>query len=234
MKIGLCGGTFDPIHTGHMIMGDETCDVLGLQSVLYIPAKIPPHKRGVSITAAEHRFAMVRLAVQGNEKFYASDLELKRDGPSYTVRTLEYLRDIGPDNEYYFIMGQDAFLEIETWHRFKDVFDLCRLVIVTRPGSQPVEARRFGAVVRNILLNNVITLKGSGETDRSLLQTNWRMCFLPIPDLHVSSSDIRRRIREGRTIRYMAPAAVRTYIMDNGLYTEKNQGVINEYTVDER
>ncbi|MGB3975793.1 MAG: nicotinate-nucleotide adenylyltransferase [bacterium] len=234
MKIGVCGGTFDPIHMGHMIMGEEACDILGLQSILYIPAKIPPHKRGISITPAEHRLAMVKLAVQDNRKFCASDLELMREGPSYTVQTLEYLRDSNPCDEFYFIMGQDAFLEIETWHRFQDVFDLCRLVIVTRPGSPEVAVEHFGAIVRNLIVNDSVLLKDNWEAGRFLLQKAWRMCFLPIPALHVSSSEIRRRIREGRSIQYMVPATVRDYIVDNNLYKEKKPGVVNEYSADER
>lgn len=220
MKIGLCGGTYDPIHTGHMIMGEEARDVLDLQSVLFIPAKIPPHKRDMKITSPEHRLAMVELAVRNHTSFSSSDLELKRDGPSFTVQTLEYLRTTRPDDELYFVMGQDAFIEIETWHRFKDVFDLCRLVIVTRPGSPPVEPRRFSAAVRRFFPDDAITLKGSPDTGRDLLQTNWRICFLPIPALHISSSEIRCRIREERSIRYLVPAPVRTYIRNKNLYKD--------------
>ena len=221
MNIGVCGGTFDPIHLGHLIMGEEVCDVLGLQSVWYIPAKIPPHKRGISITPAEHRLEMVKLAVQGNAKFHASELELMREGPSYTAQTLEYLRCRNPDDEFYFIMGQDAFLEIETWHRFQDLFNLCRLVIVTRPGSPPVEAKRFGSVVQKLLSNNVILLKDSSKSDQNLLQTAWRICFLPIPALYISSSDIRCRVKEGRTIQYMTPLTVQEYIRNKRLYKEE-------------
>jgi nicotinate-nucleotide adenylyltransferase len=220
MKIGLCGGTYDPIHTGHMIMGEETGDVLGLQSILYIPAKLPPHKRDMKITPSEHRLAMVQLAVRNHKIFSASDLELKREGPSFTVQTLEYFRKTCPDDDFLFVMGQDAFIEIETWHRFEDVFDLCRLVIVTRPGSPLVEPRLFTSAVRRFFPDDVVFLEGSPDTDRNRLQTNWRLCFLPIPALHISSSDIRRRIREGRSIRYLVPGSVRRYIRNNNLYKD--------------
>ncbi len=217
MNIGICGGTFDPIHLGHLLIGEQVGTVLNLQKVIYIPAKMPPHKLDNRITPCKHRLAMLRIATDGNEKFDVSDLELLRSGPSYTVTTLEYFKERWPDSSLFFLMGQDTFNEIETWHRFEDIFRLSRIVVVNRPGSIALQKDQFSHVVQDYIRNGMIEFNAV-ESDQALLDRDWRICGFAISALDISASEIRKRVEKGRSIRYLVPEPVRGYIEDNRLY----------------
>ncbi len=217
MRIGVCGGTFDPVHYGHLIAGAETADVLGLERVIYIPAKRPPHKTNAVITDALHRMNMLRIALGNNSQFDTNDMEIKRSGLSYTVQTMEKLKKENPPKEFYFIMGQDAFLELETWYRYQELFSWCRVVVVTRPDSEKIEKKRFSSILQE-LINTRSVWCGFYDLSLVRLSENWRICFLQIPGMHISGSDIRTRVKSGRSIRYLVPEGVWDYIHKHELY----------------
>ncbi|MBN1879412.1 nicotinate-nucleotide adenylyltransferase [bacterium] len=222
MRIGICGGTFDPIHTGHLLVGQEAGERLSLDKVIYIPAKIPPHKLDARITHAEQRLKMIRLAIRGNALFDVDDLEVMRAGPSFTIETLEYLTDRYPGSDLFFLMGQDTFIEIETWHRYADLFDLCRIVVVTRPGTGKINSSQYIDPVRDYLLNATIRLDDPSMAEQNgLASLDWKVCLMTIPALDISASQIRLRVSQNRSIRYLVPELVRKHIEHTGLYQSK-------------
>ncbi len=201
MKIGILGGTFDPVHLGHLIIAEETMSSLGLDRVIFVPAGDPWMKAGISISPGPNRLAMILAAVAGNPAFHASPVELDRSGPSYTVDTLEELQeDYGPQTEYFFIIGADALMDFGQWRKPERVLELCTLAVVGRPAQEAL--------------------------DLSLLETNLpgignRVEIVYDVAISVSSTDIRDRIAEDRSIRYLVPPAVESYIREHGLYKEK-------------
>ncbi len=199
-RIGVMGGTFDPIHLGHLIAAESVRDGFHLHRVLFVPAGTPPHKTERRVAPAEHRLAMVRLAVAGNPGFEVSTIETDRPGASYTVDTVRSLRrEMPPQTKLYFITGADAVLEILTWKDPFEIFRHCDLVAVTRPGYDAAALDRM-----------VGTLAGSGGAVHRLV----------IPEVSISSSEVRERVREGRSIRYLVPDAVGEYIWRTGLYQD--------------
>jgi nicotinate (nicotinamide) nucleotide adenylyltransferase/non-canonical purine NTP pyrophosphatase (RdgB/HAM1 family) len=195
-RLGVFGGTFDPVHVGHLIAAAEVQSALRLDAVLFVPAADPPHKRGVRKTPADHRTAMLALAIAGNAWFAISRADLDRPGPHFTVHLLELLRDENPDAKLFFLLGTDSLAELLTWHAPERLGGLATLVVVSRPGEQPdmgaLEARIPG--LRADLENVSMPLVG------------------------VSATDIRARVRSGRTIRYQVPDRVAEYIARHGLY----------------
>lgn len=222
MKTGLLGGTFDPIHWGHLIVAEEAADVIGLDRVIFIPARIPPHKIGQSISATQHRMKMVESAIADNSRFEVSDYEVSRPGPTYTVETVQAFKQLYPNDQIYFIMGHDSFLEIETWYQYPELFSLCRLIVVIRPGTPPVQWQRFGKDVRQLFPDRVLQINDAMDSPRSQ-QDNWTICLVKIAGLDVSATRIRARVRSGRSIRYQVPDTVREYINLKRLY-RRSQG----------
>ena len=197
-RIGILGGTFDPVHLGHLLTAEVVRDTLGLDELLFIPAFIPPHKQHRDIALPEHRFRMVVLATATNPHFRVSDMELHREGPSYTVDTMDALRaQRGEEAEFYFITGADAINELATWHDVHSLLHKCHFVAATRQGT---------ALARDCLSDEF------GELARE------RIHEVPTPELEISSTEIRRRVRRGMSIRYMVPDAVADYIYKEGLY----------------
>lgn len=198
MKIGILGGTFDPIHLGHLIVAEEARVRLGLEQVIFIPAGQPWLKAGQCITPAEHRLRMVELAVGSNPFFRVMPNEVDRAGPTYTVDTLQELqRELGPDSSLHFIVGMDS---LEQFHRWKDpekLLDLCQLVVVNRPGHQGVD---------------INTLVGRFP------QAGPSLRLLMVPRMEISATEIRQRAAQGISIRYLVPEAVEAYIMEQRLY----------------
>ena len=195
-RTALFGGSFNPIHYGHLLLADEVLDALGLDRVLFVPAAQPPHKPNAQLAPAQDRHAMVQLAIAGHPKFAVSDLELRRSGPSYTVDTLDALRI--PREELFLIVGSETFLDLLTWRTPRRVAGLAQIVVVPRTGSAfDPESAAVRKVVHEI-------------RDEPLIV---RAISLPI-----SASDLRRRVREGRSIAYRLPEAVAAYIQANRLY----------------
>jgi nicotinate-nucleotide adenylyltransferase len=198
-SLGILGGTFDPIHHGHLVIAEEARESLGLERVLFVPAATPPHKPGRPVTAAEHRLAMVELAVADNPAFRVSRLELDRGGRSYTVDTLAAIREQrGPDAEDpWFILSSEALAELPTWREPDRILGLCRLAVVPRGGYDPPGA---GWVAAHF----------PGRADR--------IRFLSGPLLPISGSVVRRRAAARRSVRYLVPSAVADYIAGHRLY----------------
>ena len=190
LRLGIFGGTFDPIHLGHLIVAELARCLLRLDRVLFVPARIPPHKGAVP-TLPEQRFRMTRLATEDNPCFEVSDLELRREGPSYTVDTLRTLREESPPGtEPYLLMGADSAQDLESWKDADVLLEESTIVVLDRVGS----GRELPSRVRE------------------------RANVLSTPCIEISSSDIRQRDREGRPIRYLVTAPVESYIRSAGLY----------------
>lgn len=201
MRTGILGGTFDPIHLGHLLIAEESRVSLGLDQVLFVPAGRPWLKEGQPLTEACHRLKMVELAISSNPHFRVIRNEIERPGLSYTVDTLEELREeLSGDAELFFILGLDAF---ESFHRWKDpdrILQLCRLAVVSRPGYGEEEQDRLLANYRD-------------QSDR--------ICVLPVNNVDFSATEIRRRAAGGISFRYQVPEAVEAYIMEQGLYRQR-------------
>jgi nicotinate-nucleotide adenylyltransferase len=195
-RTAVFGGSFNPIHYGHLLLADEVLDALGLDRVLFVTAPQPPHKPSAQLAPARDRHAMVELAIAGRSQFAASDLELRRAGPSYTVDTLEVLRI--PREELFLIVGSETFLDLLTWRAPRRVAELAQIVVVPRAGSAfDPESAAVRKVVHEI-----------GDEPRIVYATS----------LPISASDLRRRVREGRSIAYRLPETVAAYIHAKRLY----------------
>ena len=200
MQLGILGGTFDPIHFGHLLAAEEARVALRLDRVLFAPASDPPHKQEYAKLPVAHRTSMVRLAIADNPTFDISTVDIDRPGPHYTVDTIHLIRDewgTGTD-ETYFIMGADSLAHLLTWHQPAQLIQLCRLAVVARPGFRADLAKLEAA------------LPGISR------RLNW----VEMPVLGISSSDLQRRVREGRSIRYQVPANVADYVTEHRLYRD--------------
>ncbi len=197
-RVGIMGGTFDPIHIGHLVIAEAAREQLALSEVIFIPAAQPPHKAGREVAPAEHRLHLVQLATESNPFFRVLDVEMKREGPSYSYDTLRALVEThGESTDFYFIVGGDEMNTILTWHRISELFALCRFAAARRQGA-PLSLLE----VRERLGEEVLA----------------RIHSVQAPELEISSTDIRRRLREGRSIRYLVPEKVEAYICKEGLY----------------
>jgi nicotinate-nucleotide adenylyltransferase len=202
LRLGVMGGTFDPIHIGHLVTAEEARFQFGLEKVVFIPSAHPPHKTGNPQSAAEDRIRMVELAIEGNPALAVSDMEIVRPGLSYTIDTMRELHRLhGAETEIYFITGADAILEILTWKDPEELLLEGRFIAATRPGY-PLHKLTEALPVFN----------SAGE------EAMKRVYAMEIPALAVSSTDIRQRATEGRPFRYLVPEVVWTYINDRGLY----------------
>lgn len=218
-RIGLLGGTLDPIHLGHVETAKEARVALGLEQVIVLPSRVPPHRLLQPVASRYHRFAMAALAVNGVDGLAVSDLELCAPGPSYTADTLTRFRESSglPASQIFFITGADAFAEIATWHRYPDVLDLAHFVVVSRPGfsAETMRERLPGLRERMVRVpGSGFQVPGSGFGVRGL-----RSIFLVdvlTPD--VSSTEVRRRIASGQSLNGLVPAAVERHILQHGLY----------------
>jgi nicotinate-nucleotide adenylyltransferase len=216
MKIGIFGGTFDPIHWGHLRSAEEVGETYRLDRVYFIPASIPPHKRGQTTTAARDRLQMVRLAVAGNPCFTVSTVELVRPGLSYSIDTIrQFATKLNKGDSLYFIIGLDAFREIGTWKDFPEIFPLCNFIVTSRPGSKENDPLKgTGVAVKKLFCYD---LKRKNYRHRS----GTRIYFIELTDIAISASEIRALVRQGKSIRYLVPAAVEKYIKRRGLYVSR-------------
>jgi nicotinate-nucleotide adenylyltransferase len=192
-RIGFLGGTFDPIHSGHLILAQELLEKFQLEKVIFIPAATPPHKDNESVSPAHHRLEMTKEAIQDNPRFEISDIEIKREGKSYTIETVRELKKLHPDSDLYLLAGSDILTEFDTWKDPDKIFEETKVVIGVRPGYDKID------------LNNPFFAK----------------CIMAeMNGLHVSSTQIRHRLKEGKSIRYLVPPKVEEYIRAKGLYRE--------------
>jgi nicotinate-nucleotide adenylyltransferase len=200
MRIGILGGTFNPVHMGHLVLAQSAYETYDLTKVLFIPCGIPPHKNPGGLAPSEHRLAMVRAATAGDSRFEVLDIEIARSGISYAVDTVAQLREMYAGAELLFIIGSDTLPELHLWKNICTLLTLCRFVVFCRPGTDP------GSIQPESLHLD------SPWSDRA---TEW---ITNGRQIDVSSSDIRYRIVEGMSVRYLVPPAVEKYIAEHGLY----------------
>jgi nicotinate-nucleotide adenylyltransferase len=195
MQLGLFGGTFDPVHLGHLVLAEQCREACELDRLWFVVAGEPPHKPG-GRTAVRHRLEMVRIATAGHPKFLVSEIEATRPGPHYSVETLESVHRQSPDEDLFFLIGADSLAELVTWRQPARIAQLATIVVVNRPGieeSPPQSLPDFGPSAHRLLT-------------------------VTIPAIGISSTDLRQRLAEGRSIRYLVPRGVEAYIEANALY----------------
>lgn len=198
-KIGIMGGTFDPIHFGHLFIAQTALDKLQLNKIIFIPTGKPPHKEINNITSSEKRLEMLRLAIKNNDEFEISSIEVEKKVTSYTIDTIKVLKEnYGENMEFYFITGADTFSSLESWKNYKELLSLVKFVIMNR------------TIIHDELLDKKIELF-SREYGASITK-------IEIPTLDISSTDIRKRIKEGNSIKYLLPETIENYILKNRLY----------------
>lgn len=195
--LGILGGTFDPIHIGHLRIAEAIYERIALEQIIFIPAFVPPHKVGQDYAPAEHRYAMTELAVKPYTYFTVSDMELRRSGVSYTIDTLRELRQIYPDKELYFIIGADSVAQLHTWNSINEMLQLATFVAAGRPGYEGV-------------MEEVVHHLGAVAAERIML--------LHTPEYDISSTEIRTRLHEGASLAGLVPQAVEQYINAHNLY----------------
>jgi nicotinate-nucleotide adenylyltransferase len=210
-RVGVLGGSFNPVHYGHLLLADEIVEALGLDRLLFVPAGSPPHKPAGQLAPAADRLAMVGLAVAGHPRFAVSDLELRRPGPSYTVDTLEVLAT-GADALFY-VVGSETFLDLLSWREPRRIAALARLVVIPRAGSAfDPESAAAQKVLREIGVEGGFVTAADGRVPaRGVL-------LVHATSLPLSASELRRRVREGRSVHYRMPPAVIDYVRAHGLY----------------
>jgi nicotinate-nucleotide adenylyltransferase len=216
--IGILGGTFNPIHLGHLRAAEEVCEILGLERVVFVPSAEPPHKEGEHevIAPAKLRCEWVRRAIADNPRFEVDPLEIERPGPSYSVETLRSFGERLAPEKPIFVIGQDAFAEIETWREPSTLFTLAHFAVITRPpGVEETLAEQLPARFAQ-------QFDLEGEFGRHRTAGTW-IRRIHISALDVSATDIRRRIREGRSVRNLIPEAVRREVISSGVYTERKR-----------
>lgn len=203
LRLGILGGTFDPIHVGHLILAEEARYLLRLDQVLLAPAADPPHKRDQGKSPAEHRVRMVELAIADNPHLALSRVDVDRPGPHYTLDMMRLLRDqVGPDVDLNFLMGLDSLADLPTWHRPVELMEQCNLVALSRPGAE----------------------FDWDALERALPGVRSRVIVLPMPLLQISGSDLRARAQEGRPLRYQVLPQVEHYIHQQQLYQHERDG----------
>ena len=190
-RFGLLGGAFDPIHLGHLILASETKRQFQLDRIIFIPTFVSAHKHKAIVASYEHRFAMVKLAISGQKDFVVSDIESRADGPSYSVNTLKLLQADDPEASYFFVIGADGLAQMDTWREPEKILQLATLIVAPRPGFRTASHRKYGP-----------------------FQT------VDMPLIGISASDLRRRVKEDSSIRYLVPESVEAYMRDNRLYRD--------------
>jgi nicotinate-nucleotide adenylyltransferase len=196
LRVGILGGTFNPPHLGHLVCAQEAYLLLGLDLLILMPARIPPHKPVEDEPGAEHRLELCRRAVEGDDRFTVSDLEVSREGPSYTVDTLEELHSTAPDNEHFLIVGGDVAAGLPQWREPERVLSLATLAVAKRRG----------------------TARASVDDALHQLRGGERAAFFEMPRIGISSTMVRRRVKAGQPIKYIVPDAVAGYIAEHDLY----------------
>ena len=199
-RIGIFGGTFNPVHTGHMIMAQDALEVFDLSKILFVPCYLPPHKKVSRLVTAAHRAAMLEKVVEDNPDFDICDVEIRRGGTNYSIDTIRHLLTLYPEHDLYFIIGSDSLMELNQWRDINELLKLCYFVTFVRPGFDP---RKVSAK----------TLKLKTGFRRDLMKN-----LVALHQIDISSSDIRHRIAEGLSIRYLVPNAVEIYITEHNLY----------------
>jgi len=213
-RIGLFGGTFNPIHCGHIKAAEVAQEIFALDKVLFIPSFIPPHKESEKIASPDHRLKMVELAVEDTPDFVASSIEIEEKGTSYSILTLQKIRTIYPDTLFFFILGVDAFLEIDSWKNHERVLEHCKFVVISRKDYRLEDAKN---VLDGKYASRMFDLSGT-EKIRENLNLSYKIFLLSFGALDIASTEIRERLRKIKSIAHMVPKPVAEYIFENKLY----------------
>lgn len=199
-RIGIIGGTFDPIHNGHLLIAENSRKAFNLDKIIFMPAGIPPHKRDKDVSSNIHRYNMTLLAINNNDYFFLSPLELKKEGVSFTIDTIKYLNSIYKDTEIYFILGSDSLFQIDTWKNYKELLTLCNFIVAARPNYNNEKLKATVEDLNGLYNSSIHILEG--------------------PVLDISSSEIRERVRKGVSISYLVPESVEKYVYKHKLYRD--------------
>ncbi len=199
-RLALMGGTFDPIHMGHLAVAQSVCEELRFEKIIFIPDFIPPHKQKQEFSPAQDRLAMLQLALKGYHRFFLDEMEIKKGGLSYTFQTIEAIRHKHPEYKLYFLIGADSLGQLSTWYRIKDLLEEVRFVVARRPGYQ-MKMEEFQYHFGPAAMDKIIFVEAAG--------------------LNISSTDIRRRVRAGVSITGLVPKAVEGYILSHHLYLKR-------------
>ncbi|MGC8746065.1 MAG: nicotinate-nucleotide adenylyltransferase [Candidatus Saccharicenans sp.] len=212
--VGLFGGTFNPVHYGHLKVAEEVLARFPLDHIWFIPSYIPPHKDSKEVVAAEHRLKMVEIACQNQPKILVSDIEVKNPGRSYSIITLKKLKELYPDDLFFFILGSDAFLEIETWKDYTELLKECSLIVVSRPGFK---FELLEQIINRIKSHNQILVFGpTWPEELEFKEKSIYLLEILTPD--ISSSEIRKKLQAGLPITGLVPPGVEDYIHKFNLY----------------
>ena len=215
-RIGILGGTFNPVHSGHILAAEAAAERFGLDRVLLIPSYFPPHKDSPNLAPARDRLRMLELACAGHPRLTPSDIEVKARGKSYSIVTLRKIRRLHPQAWLFFILGADAFAEIETWKDYSQVLEQCLFIVLSRPGSDLDAA---ASVLGGRLRGQTVILNPGDRPGDSLFGTA-RVFLMAFEALNISSTDIRRRLRQGLPVAGLVPPAVDDYLQHHRLYRE--------------
>ncbi len=218
-RIGIIGGTFNPIHYGHLAAAEEVRDRLKLGRVLFVPSFLPPHKHEEDMPTATQRLEMVRLAVTGNSGFEVSDIEVERGGKSYTIDTIDAFISKYPGANLFFITGLDSFLDIQTWKDWKRLLARCSFVVLSRPGYSFSELVKIDFLKG--ALRDLSALDSKEKEQVEIAQGGLPVYLERISLYDISSTDIRARVHQSRSIKYHLPDAVEHYIIEKKLYAER-------------
>ena len=199
-RIGIFGGTFNPVHMGHLILAQDALEAFDLGKVLFVPCDIPPHKNALQLAPAAHRAAMLEKAIEDNPDFEICDIEIRRGGTNYSIDTVRHLQKLYPRHDLFFIIGSDSLMELHQWKDIDELLRLCRFVTFVRPGFDPTKvagkALKLKTGLSRDLIKNVVA----------------------VHQIDISASDIRHRAAEGKNIRYLVPSFVEIYIAEHNLY----------------
>jgi nicotinate-nucleotide adenylyltransferase len=220
LRLGVFGGTFDPVHLGHLRAAQEALEILGLDEMLFVPVSVPPHKPSRKILSFQSRWRMLQLAIANNARFRLSDLERRMPGKSYTVHSLKKLHEENPGAELFFLVGGDAFFEMDTWYQFQEIFRLAAVAVLSRLECGEEEILEF-------LSKKVSDLYGIVPENREIRHPVLPSVFsLRNTRMDISSTRIRELVAEGLSIQYLVPDNVLGYIEENGLYKGRLAGRI--------
>jgi nicotinate-nucleotide adenylyltransferase len=209
MRLGLFGGTFNPIHIGHLRVAEEVRELFDLEKVIFVPSYLPPHKELADNVQAEKRLEIVRLSIQSNPHFETSSFEVESGGSSYSIRTIEYMRQLYGCTPY-FILGRDAFNDISCWYEAERLFELAHFLVMTRPDTQMMP-------LKEILKNNTSRFR---PTDRGFVNDRGNeIIFVDVTPYAISSSMIRELCKKGKSIKYLVPESAYEYITSERIYT---------------
>ena len=215
MRTGLMGGSFDPVHRGHLLAASRVAEKLSLEEMVFVPARVSPHKDSRRPAAPAHRLNMLELCARADPRFRVCDAELRRPAPSYTVDTLRIFGETRSSDELYFIAGTEVFAEMDTWKDFGEIFGLANFVVVRRPGHR---AAADGSPASLALENGFRYSYGEDVMEVFVRSGSNRLIFVDVDGVEISSTEVRRRARNGLSLESLVFPEVERYIAENDLY----------------